>query len=334
MASVRSITTVTLQLLKDCVNQLPLESWLPSRKSRLGRRGYRSRALFLAYLLKIRENIPHDTVLARKLEENGTYRDFCGFRKGNIPSHDTFSRFFRKLTIVRLEKLFTRLDSLLAASGIFDRDELAIDATDVLSNSRNKHNPDLEAGYGHKSDKERFHGYWVVTVAGTVSEIPRTVRVTPADVHQSMTAQYLFDALEKSDLRNVAVLTADAAYDDKKTYARCIELGTVPVIAYNPKRSKIKIFTALRPSNWRKRCLGSEGVALRGTVSHQRGAVERYQSTFKSILNGRSVPIRGLIRVTRHVYGALFLSQIYAAINWRLQQNAFTMPIVPLLAYF
>ncbi|MHA1450284.1 MAG: transposase [Candidatus Hodarchaeales archaeon] len=119
-----------------------MESWLPRKKSRLGRGGYRSSALFLAYLLKIRENIPHYTVLSRKLEENVTYREFCDFRRGIIPSHDTLSRFFRNLTPDRLDKLFNRLDALLASSDVFDRDDLAIDATEVLSNSQNKHKPD------------------------------------------------------------------------------------------------------------------------------------------------------------------------------------------------
>jgi len=55
-----------------------------------------------------------------------------------------------------MESIFSHLDSLLAAVDVFDRDDLVIDATEVLSNSRNKHNPDPEAVYGYKSDKERF----------------------------------------------------------------------------------------------------------------------------------------------------------------------------------
>jgi len=130
------------------------------------------------------------------------------------------------------------------------------------------------------------------------------------------------------------VLTADAAYNGKKTYARCVELGLVPVIDYNRKRSKIKDFNSLRSSNWQKRCLEKEGVALRDTVYHQSVAVERYRSTFKTILNGRSVPARGLKRVIRHVYGVLLLSQLHAIINRRLHQGSISLPIVLLLAYF
>ena len=50
------------------------------------------------FLIKIRENYPYNTTLARKLRENKTYHEFCGFRKAKVPSHDTISRFNRKLT--------------------------------------------------------------------------------------------------------------------------------------------------------------------------------------------------------------------------------------------
>ncbi|MHA1450071.1 MAG: transposase, partial [Candidatus Hodarchaeales archaeon] len=156
----------------------------------------------------------------------------------------------------------------------------------------------------------------------------------PANVHQSRTAQELFDMIELIDLKNAAVFTADAAYDDKKTYARCVELGLVPVIDYNRKKSKVRKFDALRSSNWRKRCLGREGATLRGTVYRQRVAVERFQSTFKTILNGRAIPVRGLVKVIRHVYGVMFLTQLHAAINWQLQQKTLSVAVSSLLTYF
>ncbi len=94
------------------------------------------------------------------------------------------------------------------------------------------------------------------------------------------------------------------------------------------------IMSCQGPSNWRKRCLGTEGVVLRYIFYRQWIAVERYQSTFKIILNSRSIPVRGLVKVNRHIYGALFLSQINVAINWRLQQNSIVMPVTSLVKYF
>ena len=78
MKSIRSTTTVSLDLLKACVVQMNLRQWLPRRKSRLGRPSYEPLALFLAVLLKIRENIKnrywhaHNIVRANLIKEQET----------------------------------------------------------------------------------------------------------------------------------------------------------------------------------------------------------------------------------------------------------------------
>ena len=135
--SVRSITLVSLKLLKDSVSRINLAAWLPKRKSRKGRSSYSTTSMFLAYLLKIRQFIEFDTRLVKDLHEHESYQRFCGYNHTDIPSHDTFSRFFRKLTPKLLQRIFLKIDRQLAALGIFDDDELASDATDMLSNQRN-----------------------------------------------------------------------------------------------------------------------------------------------------------------------------------------------------
>lgn len=107
----------------------------------------------------------------------------------------------------------------------------------------------------------------------------------------------------------------------KKTYDKSIRLGLVPLIAYKPKRAKIKSFTKFEPSNRRKRAIGSEWIQLRKKLYHLRGAVERYQSTIKELLNGRSVPVRGLSKVKNHLYGLTILTQLYGLINWSLDHS-------------
>ena len=142
MKTACSLSTVSLQLLKDCViNTIPLQ-WLPCCRSRFGRPHYCSISLFLFLLLGIREHIANDSSLERKLQENATYRSFCRIKKHNIPSHDTISRFRRKLTEKRLTTLLQRVDRQLTRNIVFQRDELAVDATDILTNARNRHNPD------------------------------------------------------------------------------------------------------------------------------------------------------------------------------------------------
>lgn len=77
----------------------------------------------------------------------------------------------------------------------------------------------------------------------------RTFEVVPANVHQSRAAQILFDRLTTQDLCGATVFSTDAAYDAKRTYHRCVDLGLVSLIAYSPKRAKIKKFEQLKPSN-------------------------------------------------------------------------------------
>lgn len=69
MRTIRLIATISLEVLKVYVSRLPWEQWLPKRKSGRGRKGYSYKSLFLAYLLKLRELIPSDAQLARKLRE-------------------------------------------------------------------------------------------------------------------------------------------------------------------------------------------------------------------------------------------------------------------------
>ncbi|OLS20554.1 MAG: hypothetical protein HeimC3_40120 [Candidatus Heimdallarchaeota archaeon LC_3] len=208
------------------------------------------------------------------------------------------------------------IDDHLVSLGIFDKDDLASDATDVLSNGRNKHNLDSDAGYGYKTDKERFHGYWAYFVTGTWSEIPRSTWVLPADNHQLNGAMVLFDHLEQRDLRSASVIIMDGAFDDKKCYSRSIELGLVPAVSYNPKKARIKYFNYLRRNSWRKVALGNEGVRIRNLIMKHRSSVERYQSTFKDILKGRCLPVRGTVKVRKYILIAFILSQLIGKVNW------------------
>jgi len=238
------------------------------------------------------------------------------------------------MTEKRLTNLLKRIDNNLAKNGVFQKDELAVDATDILSNARNRHNPDKDAGFGYKSDGERFHGYWAVVVTGTKSEIPRVIKVTPANKHQSMTCQKIFDQMKTRNLQSASLFFADAAYDDKKTYHRCINLGMVPLISYNPKKARIKNFDNLPKRNWRKKSLGKEGWRIRKKYRGPRVSVERYQSSFKEMLQDRSIPVRGLNKVKKYLYLTTIVIQLYALVNHSIKSLQNHINPHSLLYYF
>lgn len=334
MTSLRSLSTIPSQLLKDCVFKFIRPEWLPRRKSRQGASVYRPISLFMAQILGLDKHWLSATAIASELKDNPYYQRLCEFPPGKQPSHDTISLFQRKMTEKRLLTLIGRIDEVLTQHGAFDQDDLALDATDILSNGRNRHNPDPDAGFGYKTDKERFHGYWVVFLVGTVSELPRAVAVTPANVHQSGTAQDLFDDLENRDLRSARLLFADAAYDDKKTYYAAQEHDLLPLISYNPRNSACKSFGSLGVNNWRKLVIGRHGELLREKYRGTRLSVERYQATFKELLQGRTVPVRGKNKVTRYVLWATLVTQLCGLVNLSLKVGKSLATQTSLADYF
>jgi hypothetical protein len=149
----RFITKVSLELLKFCVLLTNISNYLPKRKNRKGRKEFSPLSLFLSLLLKVRQNFEYDMVLVRKLGENTTYQQFCGFKCNTIPSHDTLSRFMKNITLRRLKNLILKLDIYLADQRLFNQDDLPLDTTDIPSNGRNRHNPDPQSDLGYKTDK-------------------------------------------------------------------------------------------------------------------------------------------------------------------------------------
>ena len=154
---------------------------------------------------------------------------------------------------------------------------------------------------------------------GTASELIRSFRVVPANIHQSIPGIDIIKELEAKKPSHVYLLFVDAAYDDKKCYSSAIESLLVPCIAYNRKKSDTNHFMSLSMSNWRKQSLGIESISLRQQYYYLRSAVERYNSVFKDLLKGRSIPVRSLVKVKNYLLGITILSQLYGLVNWTLQ---------------
>lgn len=56
-------------------------------------------SLFLSRILKVKQTFVSDRVLAQRLSENATYRAVCGFKKGQTPSHSTYTILRRHLGV-------------------------------------------------------------------------------------------------------------------------------------------------------------------------------------------------------------------------------------------
>lgn len=308
----RSWSKVSFSIIEKVIDFTPIEKLLHRLYKRVGRPPYSKLALFKAVLLQRLEGWQFDTVLVKKLHEIEEYRRFCRFKRKKIPSQDTISRFKRILPIKLLDKIFFKLDEELAALGTFEKDDLAIDATEILTYSNSFKRTDSEAGIGHKSDKRHFHGYWELLTVGTRSEMIRLPPLTsPGDKHQILQMKELLAELSKHSHLKYAHVLADGIFDTQEIQQIILDdLKKLPVIKYNPKGSKYKRLEELPNGNWRFFNPLLVNIPAYHKKYNDRTAAERFNGRLKDGTCVRRSNVRGLQNNHKFVYFGIITLQL------------------------
>lgn len=210
-----------------------------------GRPGYPIEVMWRTYIAGYYLNIPTFTGLIRELKRNPCLAYLCGIESAQgVPSKYAYCRFLRKLVahthLVEkcCYKLIRRMNRDLPGFGR----TWAIDSTAIHAYSRPRKAvlSDPEAGWGYEKDrygnKRKFYGYRAHIVADAKYEIPLSLLVTPANVHDSVVAPDLLrqtSAMTKI-LRPKHVI-GDPGYDSKAIHEEIVALGAVPIIKLNPR---------------------------------------------------------------------------------------------------
>jgi len=308
----RSWSKVSFSLIEKVIDFTPIEKILHRLYKRVGRPPYSKLALFKAVLLQRLEGWQFDTVLVKKLQEIEEYRHFCGFKRRKIPSHDTISRFKRTLPIKLLDEIFFKLDEELAALGTFEKDDLAIDATEILTYSNSFKRTDSEAGIGHKSDKRHFYGYWELFTVGTKSEMIRIPPLTsPGNRHQILQMKELLSELLRHSHLKYTHLLADGIFDTQEIQQIILDdLEKLPVIKYNPKNSRYKRLEDLPNVDWRFFNPLLLDIPAYHRKYNARTAVERFNGRLKDGTCIRRSNVRGLQNNHKFVYFGIITMQL------------------------
>ena len=308
----RSWSKVSFSLIEKVIDFTPIEKILHRLYKRVGRPPYSKLALFKAVLLQRLEGWQFDTVLVKKLQEIEEYRHFCGFKRRKIPSHDTISRFKRTLPIKLLDEIFFKLDEELAALGTFEKDNLAIDATEILTYSNSFKRTDSEAGIGHKSDKRHFYGYWELFTVGTKSEMIRIPPLTsPGNRHQILQMKELLSELLRHSHLKYTHLLADGIFDTQEIQQIILDdLEKLPVIKYNPKNSRYKRLEDLPNVDWRFFNPLLLDIPAYHRKYNARTAVERFNGRLKDGTCIRRSNVRGLQNNHKFVYFGIITMQL------------------------
>lgn len=229
--------------------------WLPILqilgKTRFSRRGRKKEFepvnLLRAFILKSYLLIDDNTILVKRLRENKSYLEFCAFKK--VPSHDTLSKFEKKFSHKFME-VFNFLDDILEKSGAFENDDMCFDGTDIPVPMKNKQYPH-RYHFGAKSDKKKFHGFWLMILASTEHQVARRFLVGYAREGQINLAKELFKEKQIDESKNNLFIIMDGIFDFREMHEIIIFVQhKIPLIGYNKRGSGIEDRSNLPTTDW------------------------------------------------------------------------------------
>jgi hypothetical protein len=265
-----------------------------------GRRGYGTRTLVGACLVRTMYALPTWTRTVRLIEEHAALADTIG----GTPSEWACYRFLSKLR-AHSDALAACLDRLAASLRAEFPDygvDVAIDASDMSAyangqrfvskgGKERERFSDPDASWGHRSAVSTrkgggFYGYKVHLAACSRTGLPLAWRVETARNHESRYVAPLLDAIHARGFQS-ETCAMDKGYDNPRVFNETRERGFVPVISLR-KNSPIPLSPIPYGSDEWKRL-------YRG-----RAAVERAFSRLKNEYALTPLRTRGLDRVALH----------------------------------
>lgn len=229
--------------------------WLPIGeilgKSQFSRRGRKKEflpvSLLRVFLLKSYLLLDDNTQLARRLSENKDYLNFCGLVR--VPSHDILNN-FEKNYAHKFIPVFEFLDAILEENHAFEDDDMSFDGTDIPVPMKNKQSPH-RYHFGAKSDKKKFHGFWLMIVASVKRQVPRRFIVGYGREGQINLGKELLGQNQIDDSRNNVFLIMDGIFDFREMHEIVISIQhKIPLIGYNQRRSGIPDRISLPSTDW------------------------------------------------------------------------------------
>jgi len=310
MTKLRSIKDIELEIIQNKIDWEILASIIPKKRHKKGKKpDYSENQLLRIVILQDIEMIEFDTDMERKLKNSSEYRKFCSLTE--VPSHDTISRFKRKLEPKIWKKIHEKMDQKLDESGVFQGDELCGDGTDIpLPVS-------TEIGsWGATSDENQFFGLWLMTMNSTKTELVRDFNIGSAKIGQVILMEDLIEDTQISNLEKLGKnVYLDGIFDNHEIRQHIFrEWKKIPMIPYNPRNSKVRDVKDLPDDNWRlvfTPCIRNESEFK--TKYRKRTGVERENSRLKQwTLIGRiyEKAERAFMITGRYIVNQMIISMI------------------------
>lgn len=243
---------VSFDDLKELIEKLdwvPITQILTKNKDGRGTKSTFTPAMcFRAFVLGAQLEIEDDTELARRIVQNKDYMAFCGMPIA--PSHDILTD-FRINYKHKIRKCFDYFDDLLESLEAFKNDSLSNDGTDVPVPIKHKQAPH-RYHFGAKSDKKKFHGFWLMIACSVKHQIARSFEVGYAREGQITICKDMLNYRRIDNSKENNLFFMDGIFDCEEIYKLVLEgQGKLPIIAYNKRGSSYKNIEELPEDDWR-----------------------------------------------------------------------------------
>lgn len=231
------------------IDWIPVAEILTRTKDNRGRKTlFKPVNCLRAFILGAYLEIDDDTELARRIAQHKEYLEFCGVNAP--PSHDVLTSFRKKYEHLTM-KVFSHFDSILENLGAFRNDHLSCDGTDIPVPFKNKKRPH-RYHFGAKSDKKKFHGFWLMIATSVNHQIARSFVVGYAREGQIELCKDLLNYRRIDDSDENFYFIFDGIFDCEEIYKLVVQQqGKLPIINYNKRGSSIETIEDLPEDDWR-----------------------------------------------------------------------------------
>jgi len=213
------------------------------------------------------------------LEKDKFWRRTLGFKK--TPDIGNFSHFLKRIGVETFEQLFTCVVQQLLDEGFLNLHMIAQDGSILKGNLDDK-----QAGWGWDHIKEEYvYGYKIHVIVDTYTELPVTLSVTKANVHDSKEFTRLYQNIKNYKTRfPTRFYTADKAYDSSKIRKTLFSDNVTPIVKASKTRIKPRY-----PKKFLKKYV-------------KRVSVERFFSRLKEFLDLKKLQVYGKNNVLIYSY--------------------------------
>lgn len=245
----KNVSFFHLKGLVEKIDWIPIAEILKRNKDTRGRKNvFKPVNCLLAFILGAHLEIEDDTELARRIAQHKEYQEFCGVSKP--PSHDVLTDFRNKYEHL-IEKVFYYFDDLLESHDAFKDDNLSCDGTDIPVPIKNKQSPH-RYHFGAKSNKKKFHGFWLMITTSVKHQIARSFKVGYAREGQITICKDMLKYRRIDDSRDNLYFFFDGIFDCEEIYNLVLDQqGKVPIIGYNKRGSSYETIEDLPEDDWR-----------------------------------------------------------------------------------